>query len=426
MGKNTQIQRGFRGKIGDYFDSSNDLFINLKIAGGSLYESCCFGLDANERLSDDSYMVFYNQKSSPKEEIVLERSGNDSIYRFNLAKLPSNINKLAFTVSIDSEGVMSQVTSFSTSLYQKGGFFGGITNSVDIKLSGGDFQQEKALIAFEVYKKDVWRLSAPASGFNGGLSALLKHFGGPEFTTSLAPDSGPTSNSKLSLEKRLEKEAPQLVSLAKPLKVVLEKNKLTDTVARVALVMDISGSMAYRYQDGSVQEVVNKTVPLALQFDDDGELDFWYYGSIPRRMEPITTKNYQRAVPANWLPFMRELGTGNNEPAVMNLVIEQYRNSQLPAYVIFITDGGVVSEDLIKGLLINASKLPIFWQFVGLGGSNYGILERLDTMSERFIDNANFFAVDSFRTMSDQELYSKLLGEFPLWLKEARNKGILK
>jgi stress response protein SCP2 len=421
-----KIQRGFRGKIDEYFDSSKELSINLKVDGSDVYDSCCFGLDLNDKLSDDSYMVFYNQKSSPKGEIVLEKSGNDSSYRFNLSKLPSNINKLAFTVSIDGQGVMSQVRSFSIVLSQKGGLFGGNKKAVELNLSGQDFQQEKALIAFEVYKKEVWRLSALASGFNGGLSALLKHYGGEEIVSAPEPPPEPSSKGKISLEKRLEKEAPQLVSLAKPLKIVLEKNKLTDTIARVGLVMDISGSMSSRYSDGSVQEVINKTVPLALQFDDDGELDLWYYGSRPKRMDSVTTKNYQKAVPKTWDKLMRELGYGNHEPAIIDLVMKEYDKSQLPAYVIFITDGGVGSEESIKRLLIEASKMPIFWQFVGLGGYDYGVLERLDSMSGRFIDNANFFSIDSFKKMSNEDLYSKLLAEFPLWLKEAKKKKILK
>ena len=33
------------------------------------YDSCCFGVDINEKLSDDRYMVFYNQPASPKNEI---------------------------------------------------------------------------------------------------------------------------------------------------------------------------------------------------------------------------------------------------------------------------------------------------------------------------------------------------------------------
>ncbi|MFP1529412.1 VWA domain-containing protein [Escherichia coli] len=31
---------------------------------------------------------------------------------------------------------------------------------------------------------------------------------------------------------------------------------------------------------------------------------------------------------------------------------------------------------------------PIFWKFVGLGGSSYGILKNLDDFTDRRVDNA--------------------------------------
>jgi len=189
--------------------------------------------------------------------------------------------------------------------------------------------------------------------------------------------------------------------------------------------MDISGSMTMRYKGGVVQSIVNHILPLAVQFDDDGELDFWYYGSRPKRMDSVNMKNYREAVPADWEGLMNRLGYGNNEPAVMEQVIAEYKKSRLPAYVIFVTDGGVGSASTIKKLLTDASRYPIFWQFVGVGGSNYGILEELDNMGGRYVDNANFFALDDFRSISDEELYSRLLNEFPGWLKEIKQKRMI-
>ncbi|MDU5949065.1 MAG: VWA domain-containing protein, partial [Paenibacillus macerans] len=62
---------------------------------------------------------------------------------------------------------------------------------------------------------------------------------------------------------------------------------------------------------------------------------------------------------------------------------------------------------------------------VGLGRANYGVLQKLDEMPGRYIDNANFFALDDISSISDEELYDRLLNEFPAWIKEARAKGIL-
>lgn len=90
--------------------------------------------------------------------------------------------------------------------------------------------------------------------------------------------------------------------------------------------------------------------------------------------------------------------------------------------MLFITDGGIYQIDGIKKILKKASKEPVFWQFVGVGGSDYGILENFDTMRGRYVDNANFFALDDFKAVKDSELYGRLLNEFPIWLKEYRAK----
>jgi tellurite resistance protein TerA len=84
--------------------------------------------------------------------------------------------------------------------------------------SGADFGDEKAVIVAELYRRDgTWRFGAVGQGFNGGLSALLAHFGGSEAapTPAAAPSPAPAaaavptapkvSLSKVTLEKRGDK-----------------------------------------------------------------------------------------------------------------------------------------------------------------------------------------------------------------------------
>jgi stress response protein SCP2 len=426
------IPRGFRGKVEEYWDFTKDLNVALKITGPSVYDSACFGLDASDKLSDDAYMVFYNQTSSPNGEIVLEKSGNDSLYRFNLSKLPPRINKLAFTISVDGDGVLSQAGSVAITISQKEDPHGGKKEDVTLNLSGGDFEREKSLIGIEIYKKDVWRFAAVASGFfDGGLSILLKHFGGEEAESSgtssppLAPTTPlPSPSPLISLETRLEKEAPELTALAKPLNAILENKKLSGLVARVGLVLDISGSMKGKYRDGRVQDVVGKIIPLAVKLFE-GELDLWYYGSQPKRMEPVTLKNYRTLIADSWEEVVKSHGGATNEREIMKLVLDEYGSNKIPALVLFITDGAVRRESDMKKQLKEASSMPIFFQFVGLGGRSYGILERLDAIKGSSIDNVNFFAINSFKDASDEDLYDKLLDEFSKWLDKALRKGVI-
>ena len=53
-------------------------------------------------------------------------------------------------------------------------------------------------------------------------------------------------------------------------------------------------------------------------------------------------------------------------------------------------DGGISKTREIKEAIRRSANYPVFWKFVGLGGSNYGILERMDTFSDRCVDNSNF------------------------------------
>ena len=407
------IQRGFRDSLSKYLDASQPFTVRLGVSGSGVYDYSCFGVDGNNKLSDDRYMVFYNQTRSPNNEITYSPTG---VFTVDLAGLPEEISRLVFTVSIDGAGTMGEISSHSASITH------GSYESLTLTLGGSDFRTERAIISLELYRKDSdWRISATASGFNGGLPELLRHYGGQE---QPAPN-----GEKVSLEKKLAQNAPKLVSLAKPLTAELRKRNLEALTARAALVLDISGSMSKRYSDGTVQEIVNKTLPLAVQFDDDGELDFWYYGTTCRRMDSVNMSNYERAVPPDWKSLMRSIGGQTNAAEVMQEIISEYSGSRTPAYVLFITDGGFTSEGRVKKLIAEASREAIFWQFVGvggkLGGRGYGILERLDGMGGRFVDNANFFTLDDFKTVETQELYGRLLNEFPKWLNEARQKGVI-
>ena len=409
--------KGWKDKLENHVNLNENIFVDMKVKGNAEYDFCCFGVDENGKLSDDRYMIFYNQRTSPNAELSVEDIADGVRYTLNLSTIPDFINRLVFTVSIDGDKTMGEMNTLETKVYQSG------AKDIEMTLGGNDFSNEKAVIVMEIYRKDVWRIGCVASGFDGGLSALLKYFGGEEVSE---PAQEPVVEKpvKVSLEKKMEK-APELVSLVKPLVFELKKKNLETTVARVGLVLDISGSMVPRFKNGTVQSIVNKTLPLAVQFDDDGELDFWFYGTTARKMDSVNLKNYTTAVPEDWKHLMLDLGGRNNEPIVMRMVVDEYKDTKIPAYVLFITDGGVNQKREIQNIITEASHLPIFWQFVGVGGKNYGILEKLDTMTGRYVDNAGFFALDDFKKVSNEELYARLLEEFPSWLEEIKRKGMI-
>ncbi len=425
-----KAERGVRGNLEKFFDITQPVKVTLKINGAATYDFTCFGVDDKNKLSDDRYMVFYNQTQSPRGEIRYNEVSNGVEFLIDLEALPSTIQRLVFTASIDGAGTMGEISSHDLTIEQ------GQREKIIAQFGGKDFQNEKAITSIEIYRKNDWRFQIVARGFDGGLDKLLEFYGGEQIKDDdVKPEPAPAPKTKkISLEKKIQEGAPKLISLVKPLKVELEKRNLQETIAKVALVMDISGSMHSSYDNGSVQEIVNKILPIAVQFDDDGELDFWYFGEKFERRPSVNMGNYENAVPADWNKLMRKLGGGTNALRVMNDVIDEYRNSELPAYVIFITDGAISSDT--KDAIIRSSKMPIFWQFVGIGNSGegflgrifggYGMLEKLDTLKNRYVDNTHFFALDDFRHVDNSELYSRLLNEFPNWLKAARSKNIMR
>ncbi|MDX3792817.1 TerD family protein, partial [Streptomyces acidiscabies] len=169
-----EFQRGHKAKVGD-LTAGTDLYVGVQIsAPGLAFDISCFGLDADERLSDDRYFVFFNQPKSPEESIQLlgEQAGDTESFRVTLDRVPPQIQKLSFTATIDGDGRMSQIAP---------GYLRIVAGGEEVAryaFDGSEFSTERAVMLGDFYLKDVWRFAAVGQGFDGGLDALLKNFGG--------------------------------------------------------------------------------------------------------------------------------------------------------------------------------------------------------------------------------------------------------
>lgn len=169
-----EFQRGHKARISD-LTSGTDLYVGVQISGPGLsFDISCFGLDADERLSDDQYFVFFNQPKTPEESIQLlgAQAGDTESFRVTLDRIPPQIQKLSFTATIDGAGQMSQVGP---------GYIRIVAGGEEVArypFSGSEFSTERAVMLGDFYLKDVWRFAAVGQGFDGGLDALLKNFGG--------------------------------------------------------------------------------------------------------------------------------------------------------------------------------------------------------------------------------------------------------
>ncbi|PRH78361.1 stress protein, partial [Streptomyces solincola] len=169
-----EFQRGHKARISD-LTSGTDLYVGVQIAApGLAFDISVFGLDADERLSDDRYFVFFNQPKSPEESIQLlgAQAGDTESFRVTLDRIPAGIHKLSFTATIDGAGQMSQIGPGCLRIVAGG------HEVARYAFDGSEFSTERALMLGDFYLKDVWRFAAVGQGFDGGLDALLRNFGG--------------------------------------------------------------------------------------------------------------------------------------------------------------------------------------------------------------------------------------------------------
>lgn len=388
------------------------------------------GADGRVRREDD--LVFFNQPRSP--EGAVELVGGAAV-RADLARVPADVVTLAVAVALDDgvDGALGRVPGLGVTVTGGG-------TSVTAPASG--LGVERAALLVELYRRgDGWKLRNVAAGWDTGLAGLVQHFG-VEVASDDAPAAAAVPVATVPAGGVRTVPGEEKVSLAKREQLDLRKREVHEVLlskgadgqrARVVLVVDKTGSMQDLYKHKVIHRVVDRMVPVAVQLDDDGSLETYLYARSYLRLPDLRVEDLD-----TWAETHLHLkgivggvdynaiGHGNDEIPIMRAVLDDLRpGDRTPTLVLFFTDGGFSKRGEIAALVREASGLPAFWQFVGLGKAKYGVLERLDELDGRVVDNVGFFAVDDIERVDDAELYGRLLGEFPDWLREARAAGVL-
>lgn len=238
---------------------------------------------------------------------------------------------------------------------------------------------------------------------------------------------------------KVQQHAPSLVNLTKQAAVSIEKAGLKGHTASVLLVLDVSASTDHLYYNRSMQKVADQAFVMALNFDDDGEVPVCMFESRAHDRGILTLENHTGFIDkargrlsggTNYtqaLQWCRKAATPDTKKrGVFSRKHDVALPAQHPTYVLFVTDGEPTdSRYEIEQQLIESSREPIFFQFIGVGNHNFEFLKRLDRLQGGLIDNANFFAVKDPKSFSDEDMFNSLLAEYPLWVPQAQHHGLI-
>lgn len=240
------------------------------------------------------------------------------------------------------------------------------------------------------------------------------------FTNKQAPGvatSAPSDKAKISLEKSKVVLDKTIIDLSKKSGVRLEVHQ-----AKVVVVMDKSGSMYSNFHNGDVQAMLTRLLPLALRFDDNGELEVFVFDTDCRIITPsMTIGNFSTYVHTHIIKKGHGPCGGGTfyAPAIeTTLKAMDCANSSIPTFVIVITDGENSDKVQTDAAIRKSSEFPVFYQFIGIGSEEFTYLRRLDDLGGRKVDNTAFISCRDIAKMSDDELYAKLLEQYPQWLKD--------
>lgn len=405
-------------------------------------------LTAAGKVRSDADFVFYNQPdhASAAVRYVGKQGGSDTI-EVDLSRVEPDIDRVVLSASADG-GTFGQVVDLCLALAHPDGY--------DVVRFPMTADTETAFVAGELYRRGgQWKFRAVGQGYASGLAGLATDFGisvddEPAPAAARTPPQQPSPSGSPRLTKGLDKlprDMRERISTRKhQVAVSLQKaGATTPIVARVILVLDASGSMGELYDEGTVAKCVERIAAVSAALDDDATMQAWTFGDKPARLPDLQLGDLPTWIPLHVRPgeFRRRKDTpkplrdGQVDMGVVGiqneeqLVIREVRDyvaqnpEPVPTLVLFFSDGGIYMDDEIEVELRAAADQPIFWQFIGLGESDYGVLEQFDKLPGRRIDNVGFFAADDIDNLKDQKLYDRVLQEFPSWITAAKSAGIL-
>ncbi|MBQ3336855.1 MAG: TerD family protein [Selenomonadaceae bacterium] len=154
--------------------------------GGSDFDldSAVFLLGADSKVKSGDDFIFFNNLKHVSgsvehlgDNLTGAGDGDDEEIKIDLSKVPAEIEKIAFTVTIYEADTRKQNFGQVENAFIR--VFDEQNNKELIRYDlDEDFSIETSVIVGELYRnKGEWKFNAIGSGFEGGLAALGNHFG---------------------------------------------------------------------------------------------------------------------------------------------------------------------------------------------------------------------------------------------------------
>ena len=147
-------------------------------------DAAAFMTGDNGKCPTEKEFVFYGNLEHPSgalkhmgDNLTGAGEGDDEQIEVDLSKIPANVSKIAFTVTIYDAEVRRQNFGQVSNAFIR--IVDEVTGQELIRYDlGEDFSIETALVVGELYKNNnEWKFNAIGSGFQGGLAALCGHYG---------------------------------------------------------------------------------------------------------------------------------------------------------------------------------------------------------------------------------------------------------
>lgn len=229
--------------------------------------------------------------------------------------------------------------------------------------------------------------------------------------------------SAVSLQKIEDEGGINLRKKTEAVAVSLRKRDMSGIRAQVMVVLDHSGSMSWDYQNGKVQDLVERFLGFGLAVDVDGDIPVVAFDWKVHSPVIVDMSNYSEVVNRS-IYKPSEMGS-TNLTAALEEVRKEASKTDVPLFVAIVTDGEPNDRGSAREIIKDLSRYPVFIKFLAVQQVRF--LEELDDMSdsERLLDNVDSKAYFNVNNVSDDQFAEDMADEWDSWTKAALSAGVL-